>query len=84
LGGRGRQISEFKASLVYRVIFRTARVTQRNPVSKNKNKKKKKKKKNSHLHLSDHQLRNMPWEQWLHLLPKCCFGGYLTYDSLEK
>jgi hypothetical protein len=34
LGGRGRQISEFKASLVYRVISRTARVTQRNPVSK--------------------------------------------------
>jgi hypothetical protein len=32
LGGRGRQISEFKASLVYRVSFRTARATQRNPV----------------------------------------------------
>jgi hypothetical protein len=38
LGGRGRQISEFKASLVYRVSFRTARAIQRNPVSKNKNK----------------------------------------------
>jgi hypothetical protein len=36
LGGRGRQISEFEASLVYRVSFRTARATQRNPVSKNK------------------------------------------------
>jgi hypothetical protein len=34
LGGRGRQISEFKASLVYRVSSRTARATQRNPVSK--------------------------------------------------
>jgi hypothetical protein len=34
LGGRGRQISEFKASLVYRVSFRTARATQRKPVSK--------------------------------------------------
>jgi hypothetical protein len=33
LGGRGRQISEFEASLVYRVSFRTARATQRNPVS---------------------------------------------------
>jgi hypothetical protein len=32
LGGRGRQISEFKASLVYRVSSRTARATQRNPV----------------------------------------------------
>jgi hypothetical protein len=36
LGGRGRGISEFKASLVYRVNSRTARATQRNPVSNNK------------------------------------------------
>jgi hypothetical protein len=36
LGGRGRQISEFKASLVYRVSSRTAKAIQRNPVSKNK------------------------------------------------
>jgi hypothetical protein len=40
LGGRGRQISEFEASLVYRV---TARATQRNPVSKNKKQNKTKK-----------------------------------------
>jgi hypothetical protein len=54
LGGRGRQISEFEASLVYKVSSRTARATQRNPVSKNQNqtkpkqnktKKKKKKRK---------------------------------------
>ena len=32
--GRCRQISEFEASLVYRVSSRTARATQRNPVSK--------------------------------------------------
>jgi hypothetical protein len=38
LGGRGRQISEFEASLVYRVSSRTARATQRNPVSKKKKK----------------------------------------------
>jgi hypothetical protein len=54
LRGRGRRISEFEASLVYRVSSRTARVTQRNPVSKTtttttkkkkqKNKKTKKKK----------------------------------------
>jgi hypothetical protein len=37
MGGRGRQISEFKASLVYRVSSRTARATQRNPVSKKQN-----------------------------------------------
>ena len=36
LGGRGRLISEFKASLVYRVSSRTARAIQRNPVSKKK------------------------------------------------
>jgi hypothetical protein len=36
LGGRGRQISEFEASLVYRVSSRTARAIQRNPVSKKK------------------------------------------------
>jgi hypothetical protein len=37
----GRQISEFKASLVYKVSSRTARALQRNPVSKKKKKKKK-------------------------------------------
>jgi hypothetical protein len=38
LGGRGRQISEFEASLIYKVSSRTARAIQRNPVSKNKTK----------------------------------------------
>jgi hypothetical protein len=33
-GGRGRRISEFEASLVYRVSSRTARATQRNSVTK--------------------------------------------------
>jgi hypothetical protein len=42
LGGRGRQISEFKASLVYRVSSRTARATQRNPVSKSQEEEEKK------------------------------------------
>jgi hypothetical protein len=36
LGGRGRRISEFEDSLVYRVSSRTVRTTQRNPVLKNK------------------------------------------------
>jgi hypothetical protein len=36
LGGRGRWISEFEASLVYRVSSRTARATQRNLVSEKK------------------------------------------------
>jgi hypothetical protein len=34
LRGRGRWIPEFEASLVYKVSSRTARATQRNPVSK--------------------------------------------------
>jgi hypothetical protein len=43
LGGRGRRISEFEASLVYRVSSRTARATQRNPVSKKQTNKQKRK-----------------------------------------
>jgi hypothetical protein len=35
-GGRGRQISEFEASLVYKVSSRTARAIERIPVSKKK------------------------------------------------
>jgi hypothetical protein len=49
LGGRGRWISDFEASLVYRVSSRTARATQKNTVLKNKqtktNKQTKKKRK---------------------------------------
>jgi hypothetical protein len=51
LGGRGRQISEFEASLVYRVRSSSARATQRNPVSKKKNKKQKTKNKKQKQHL---------------------------------
>ena len=43
MGGRSRRISEFEASLVYKVSSRTARAIQRNPVSKTQKKKKKKK-----------------------------------------
>jgi hypothetical protein len=46
LGGKGRWISEFKASLVYRVSSRTARATQRNLVSKKKKNTKTKTKEN--------------------------------------
>jgi hypothetical protein len=35
LGGRGKQIYELEASLVYKVSSRTARTAQRNPVLKN-------------------------------------------------
>jgi hypothetical protein len=43
--GRGRRISEFEASLVYKVSSRTARATQRNPVSKKQTNKQTKQKK---------------------------------------
>jgi hypothetical protein len=55
LGGRGRRISEFKASLVYRVSSRIDKATQRNPVLKNQptnkqtNKKQKEKQKKPHV-----------------------------------
>jgi hypothetical protein len=45
LGGRGRQISEFKASLVYKMTSRTDRATQRNPASKTNEQKQKQKRK---------------------------------------
>jgi hypothetical protein len=48
-GGRGRQISEFQASLVYKVSSRTARGIQRNPVSKKPNQTKPKQNKNKQL-----------------------------------
>ena len=38
LRGRSRWISEFEASLLYRVSFRTVRATKRNPILKNKEK----------------------------------------------
>jgi hypothetical protein len=41
LGGRGRQISEFQDSQVYRMSSRTARAIQRNPVLEKPKKKKK-------------------------------------------
>jgi hypothetical protein len=53
VGGRGRWISDFEVSLVYRVSSRTARATQRNPVLK-KNKAKTKKQK----------INKKPKEQW--------------------
>jgi hypothetical protein len=56
LGGKGRQISEFEASLVYKVSSRTARGIQRNPVSKNNNNKNKNKKKNPLGHIQENRI----------------------------
>jgi hypothetical protein len=48
LGGRDRRISEFEASLVYRVSARIARASQRNPVSKENKQTNKKNKTKKH------------------------------------
>ena len=42
MGGRGRRISEVKASLVYEASSRTAKATQRNPVLRKQKETKKK------------------------------------------
>jgi hypothetical protein len=54
LGGRGRQISEFEANLVFRVSSRITQATQGNPVSKKKKKKipKREEKNNNNMTLS--------------------------------
>jgi hypothetical protein len=70
-GGRGRWISEFKASLVYRVSSRTARTTQRNPVSKNKTKQKKQKQKRC----------SLLYESFGHILP---LGFFFFYHDFDK
>jgi hypothetical protein len=64
LGGRDRRISEFKASLVYRVSSRTARAIQRNPASKTKQNKTKNKKQNQK---TKQKSRVLGWRdaQWL-------------------
>jgi hypothetical protein len=46
LGGRGRWISEFEASLFYKVSSRTAKTIQGNPVSGKKKKQQQQKKQN--------------------------------------
>jgi hypothetical protein len=54
---QSRQISEFEASLVYRVNSRTARATQRNPVSETKRSKQNKTKQNKKQKRRDFQIR---------------------------
>jgi hypothetical protein len=64
LGGRGRRISEFKASLVYRVSYRTARTTQRNPVLRNKQTNKKKNQKKIMPSLFIHSLKDVKEDEF--------------------
>jgi hypothetical protein len=73
LRGRGRQISEFEASLVYRVSSRIARATQRNPVLKNQKGKRKRKKTSQKEHgflsVADSQLHPIPLFPHLKRMP---------------
>jgi hypothetical protein len=75
LGGRGRQISEFEASLVYKVGSKTARAIQRNPVSKKK-KKKKNKKQNK---IKKHKQKNKQKNQTPNLPPKRILSGLYSF-----
>jgi hypothetical protein len=66
LGGRGRQISEFEVSLVYKMSSRTARTTQRNPVSKTKQNKTKQNKITIRSNIispvqAQYWVRGLPW-----------------------
>jgi hypothetical protein len=62
LEGRGRQISKFKASLVYKVSSRTVRVIQRNPVLKNKKIKTKTKIKGNLIKTNAQHIQNL-WDK---------------------
>jgi hypothetical protein len=69
LGGRGGQISEFKASLVYKVSSRSARAIQRNPVLKNQNPKTKTKQ-NKKTSQGWRVVNNSQWLRALTVLPE--------------
>jgi hypothetical protein len=73
LGGRGRLISEFEASLVYKMSSRTAGAIQRNPVSKKekKNINKKQKKTNKKNPMSG-------------IILSCQFGSYALGGKLLR
>jgi hypothetical protein len=77
LGVRGSWISEFKASLVYRVSSRTAKATQRNPVLKKKSNYRKKER-----HESSRSVSGIV-ENWIsHDNRKEIFTKYLLLSSL--
>jgi hypothetical protein len=65
LGGRGRRISEFEASLVYRVSSRTAKAIQRNPVSKNKQTNKQTNKQKTKTKQTNKEHTLILWRTWI-------------------
>jgi hypothetical protein len=85
LGGRGRRISEFEASLVYRVSSRTARTIQRNPVSKNKKQNKTNKQKVAFVVSLDFKIqpRSVSWEVVM-LLRETLRLWSLSFDGISS
>ena len=78
-GGRGRQISEFEASLVYRMSSRTARTIQTNPVWK------KKKKRNQYGLGYVVFLSCVLYLPLLHVIKAICFSLFVAdYQSSRK
>ena len=88
LRGKFRQISEFKASLVYRVSFRTVRAIQRNTVSKNKKQKQKQKQKKTKNKQANKQIKNIEKNAGVSLEKRLrdskCKFTLQQYQSMEK
>jgi hypothetical protein len=80
LGGRGRRISEFEASLVYKVSSRTARAIQRKPcLEKNKKQNKTNKQKKQNKIRTPQGLKNR-WD----LIKTEGFGSYSRLSMSKK
>jgi hypothetical protein len=69
LGGRGRWISEFKASLVYKVSSRTARAITEKPCLEKPKKKKKEREREREIEREREREREreLEWAKWLSL-----------------
>ena len=78
--GRGRQISEFEASLAYKVSSRTARAIQRNPASKKTKSKKQKQKPNKQ---KIFQLDKLGLNWWLTVQVSGAYGEFLAGASTQ-
>jgi hypothetical protein len=85
LGGRGRQVSEFESSLVYRVSSRTARAIQRKPASeKTKTKKPNQTKQTKKQKLLSHfsSLLSFSKKYFLFICCVICTGVLAAYMSV--
>jgi hypothetical protein len=79
LGGRGRQISEYEASLVYKVSSRTARATEKPCLERNKTKQNKQTKKVFHHHVTTFYTFLIKHTYWFSVSFKATEKGLLFY-----